>query len=140
MKIYIRILSSIVISLIIWSLFVGISVTTFDVVTEKINPFQNLFSPLLVAVIGLVLFGFLGSLLWTFAFVFMRNLKLPEFKKHILSASFSTLITPLVFSLLLFGQEFYDKVGLIYLMLVLIVPVVVVSLIIYRKRYIKTIT
>ncbi len=128
MKIYFRVLSSIVISLIAWSFIIGLVLVVPDLITGKTDPLQNLFVPLFVAFIGLILFGFLGSLIWTIAFMSVNSINLSEFKKHILSAGFSISVTPL----------FFSRFGDIYSSLILIIPVVLVSLYIYRNRYIKS--
>jgi hypothetical protein len=131
-----------VISLIAWSIFFGLAMTIVDLIELKPKPFQNLFTPMFVSFVGLVLFGFIGSLFWTITYFLINRLCLSEFIKHLISASISTIATPILFSALLNGQNLFDKnkLGTIYLMLILIVPVVLVSLIVYRKRYIKTIT
>ena len=138
MKVYFKVLSSIIISLIAWSVVIGLTQVVFGLATGKSDPLNFIFALLLVSAFGLVFFGFLGSLIWTIAFLLMKNINVSEIIKHILSGSFSTLVTPLSISLALFSSNDFNKTVDMYSMLVLIIPVVIVSVFVYRKRHIQS--
>ena len=133
MKVYFQVLSSIIISLIAWSVVIGLPLVFIGLDAGTSDPFQLIFIPLIVSFFGLVLYGFLGSLIWIIVFLLVKNINVPEFIKHILSASFSTLVTPIFLSFTLFGLDYSIKVWDMYSITVLIIPVVIVSLFVYKK-------
>ncbi|TPD55879.1 MAG: hypothetical protein C9355_00915 [Thalassolituus maritimus] len=84
---------------------------------------------------GLVLFGFSGPFFWCVFYFLLQRLKLSEFKKHFLAALLSTATVSTLQFKVVFKEDIDLENSTIFLPFIL--PVVVLSLVLYKRWYIK---
>ena len=84
---------------------------------------------------GLVLFGFSGPFFWCVFYFLLQRLKLSEFKNHVLAALLSTAAVSTLQIKVVFKEEITLEHSTMFLPFIL--PVVVLSLVLYKRWYIK---
>lgn len=84
---------------------------------------------------GLVLFGFSGPFFWCVFYFLLQRLKLSEFKNHVLAALLSTATVSTLQIKVVFKEEITLEHSTMFLPFIL--PVVVLSLVLYKRWYIK---
>lgn len=89
----------------------------------------------MIWVFGLVLFGFSGPFFWCVFYFLLQRLKLSEFKKHFLAALLSTATVSTLQFKVVFKEDIDLENSTIFLPFIL--PVVVLSLVLYKRWYIK---
>lgn len=129
MKEYAKILGSILLSLISISFIASILIGLNELIGE--GKFDGMVFPFFVALIGFICFGIFGSAIWYAILVFVSGEKVFTFKNHVVSAVGSTIITVILFSLLVsrFRMDVFVELLAFYFA---VIPVVVVSLIFKR--------
>lgn len=142
MHTYLKILSAIVLSLLLWSTIAGVSLLLYTwFFSDKIYGGQPdldiVLLPGVFALVGFVLFGLTGSLLWFILFRIMRKIQWPEFKKHTIAAYCSSLLSPIILWYLYDERDLQRMLSYLGIMLCLIVPIVSMSLHLYRKIYLR---
>ena len=89
----------------------------------------------MIWVFGLVLFGFSGPFFWCVFYFLLQRLKLSEFKNHVLAALLSTATVSTLQIKVVFKEEITLEHSTMFLPFIL--PVVVLSLVLYKRWYIK---
>jgi hypothetical protein len=136
MREYFKILSSIAIALLFLTMvFSGISA----LVVDERRVLQALSFPFVVAWIGFLIFGIIGSALWLLMFKMFWGKASGGMRGHLFSAITSALISVTGLAIISLslgsGWESFTKT---YAFLVMVFPVVFVSLYVYKCLYSKT--
>ena len=128
---YLKICSSIVISLLVWVIIF----TSFSFLSGGVTTIEALSTLLMVAAIGFFYLGILGSILWLIIFMLLCRSNLSELKKHFASSMLASLLYP---ALLMFSPlgPINNPWQFFYSCQLFILPVVIVSLFSYNKIYI----
>jgi hypothetical protein len=137
MELFIKVFASVLASLTLFSLLLcGVSMLSVVYSGELDVWISALGLVGVVWVFGFVLFGFSGPLFWCVFYFLLHRLKLSEFKRHFLAALLSTATV----STLQFKVVFKEDINLENSMMFLpfILPVVILSLVLYKRWYIKS--
>jgi len=136
LKVFLKVFASVLTSLTLFAMLLG-CVSMLSVVYS--DELENLLIALgVVGVIwgfGLVLFGFSGPLFWCVFYFLLQRLKLSEFKRHFLAALLSTATVSTLQFKVVFKKDI--NLGDSMSFLPFILPVVVLSLVLYKRWYIK---
>ena len=101
MRVYLKILSAIVIALVLLSLLATIALSV-----TRVGPTSDiLFRFLFIALVGFLMFGISGSLLWFTFFRLLDQLNLGSVVKHTLAAAAATPATTLLLALLQYHER-----------------------------------
>jgi hypothetical protein len=135
---YLKILISIILAIISIAIFFSAIALVFEAHSYYINEKNNLTFGLgivwIVAWFGFLLFGITGSILWRLYFAALSSWSGSFMRKHVYSSLLSGFTCTSFFALTQFNQGITEVVK-IYAILILVLPVIFASLIIYRKCY-----
>lgn len=135
---YLKILISIILAIISIAIFFSAIALIFEAHSYYVNEKNNLTFGLgivwIFAWFGFLLFGIAGSILWRLYLAALRSWPCGFMRKHIYSSLLSAFTCTSFFALTEFNHGVAEVVK-IYATLILVLPVVFASLIIYRKRY-----
>lgn len=135
MRVYIKILSAIVVALVLLSLLASIALGI-----TRLSPTSEIFYlPLFIAFVGFLMFGISGSLLWLLFFMLLDHLGISSTVKHALAAAMATPASILLLTLLMFlGNGDADALwGALGVFLWFVVPVAAVSVGCYWWLFLK---
>ena len=136
-KMYFKVINSIIIALILLSVAFSIPLVIYAVNTTGVGFFNALLFPFIASFYGFIIFGFTGAFSWVVMFKLLPNIFAREINKHIISAISSIFI---VFFALLFSL--YKSISLedilrLFRYVIIVLPVTILSIYIYNKKYIK---
>lgn len=140
MRVYLKIVSSIIMSLLLLSFGPALFLFVYALIIGDELTWGYLLTFLMFAFFGFIFFGLTGSVMWWLIFRLLYRSGMSEFRKHQIAAAGSSLIAPLMFALWSFDEKQYEQLYSAYAMLILIIPVVLVSLFLYKKIYIKSVS
>jgi len=126
MREYLKILCSIIIALICSAILISIVVGAHSYLTEQSNILGAFLFPFVVAWIGFLMFGVIGSLLWRLFLHLLHRVELGYMRKHIISSVTSAFLCVTALALFQFSS---------YFLLIFVLPIVLFSLYIYHKLY-----
>lgn len=135
MRVYIKILSAIVVALVLLSLLASIALGV-----ARLSPTSEIFFlPLFIAFVGFLMFGISGSLLWLIFFRLLDQLEISSTVKHALAAAMATPASILLLALLLFLEngDAGSIWGTLGVFLWFVVPVATVSVGCYWWLFLK---
>lgn len=131
-KEYLKILTSITMSLFVLATVISLFIGLVELFGRQ--KFDSMLFPYLIAGIGFVMFGLVGSLLWFLILALINKIKAITFEYHVVSAVISTVLTIGGFGLYASGFNL-DKFLDAYIFLIFVAPVVIGSLVIYKKYF-----
>jgi len=134
MREYLKILSSIIIALICSALLISIVTVMHSYLTEQRNILGTSLFPFVIAWVGFLMFGIIGSLLWRLCLHFLSRVEFEHMKKHAISSMISAFICVTLLACTQFSGGIVALFRVYYL-LILVLPIVFISLYIYRKLY-----
>ena len=136
MELFIKVFASVLASLTLFSLFLGGAFMLSMVYSGELDAWISVLGLIgVVWVFGLVLFGFSGPFFWCVFYYLLQRLKLSEFKNHVLAALLSTATVSTLQIKVVFKEEITLEHSTMFLPFIL--PVVVLSLVLYKRWYIK---
>lgn len=138
MILYFRILTSIFFSLLTISVLTSFVVAIYSFSSDSFVFFEALLVSLIIALFGLVLFGFTGALFWSVLFKISNRYFKTDFKAHVFSVMLSM---PIVIAMLLSFQSDTDykemlKIALMFTLFIF--PVALLSLYFYKRSYLNS--
>ena len=134
MREYLKILSSIIIALICSAILISIVAGVHSYLTEQSNILGAFLFPFVVAWVGFLMFGVIGSLLWLLFLHLLRRVELGYMRKHIISSVTSAFLCVTILALFQVSGSITDLLSG-YFLLIFVLPIVCFSLYIYHKLY-----
>ncbi|MDO3383014.1 hypothetical protein [Gilvimarinus algae] len=134
MKEYFKIVASIVISLLALSTCFSILIGASEWYGGR--DYEAMIFPYIVAIVGLIFFGVLGSAFWFSFLVLISGIKSYSFRGHVVSACLSTIVTVFLVSFLASGADFSQFLVGLYFYIV-VIPVVASSLLVLWFLYFR---
>jgi hypothetical protein len=138
MILYFRALTSIFISLLAISVFIALIVGVYSINSDSFGFAKALGMSLMVAAVGLVLFGFTGALFWSVLFKVSNRYFKTDFKAHVFSVMLSMPIVIAVFLSFQSGADYKAILKIVLMFTMFIFPVAFLSLYIYKKSYLDS--
>ncbi|MBQ0731458.1 MAG: hypothetical protein KBT75_12200 [Oleispira antarctica] len=138
MTLYFRIFSSILLSLLALSVFSSSVIAIYVLVTDGVPLLDVLGLPFLIALMGLVVFGFTGALYWSILFKMTSQFFRTTFKAHAFSAISSIPVTMVILIAFMGGESSLEGLlKILFLFIIILLPVVLLSLFFYKMVYLK---
>ncbi len=137
LKTYLKILSSILISLIILSALFSLIGGSYSLYMSNGDFFSTLLFTFIISGFGFIMFGLTGSISWLLLLIPLSKCSMAEFDKHKVSAISSAFIVTTLTGIWSLGNKFFNEPLIMYWVLIFIVPVVVVSLYVYKRLYLQ---
>ena len=138
MILYFRVLTSMFLSLLTISVLISFVAAIYSFSSDSFGFSEALGMSLIIAMFGLVLFGFTGALFWSALFKITNRFFKTDFKAHVFSAMLSI---PIVIAMFLSlqsdtGYAAMLKIALMFTMFIF--PVALLSLYFYKRSYLNS--
>ncbi|WP_299589114.1 hypothetical protein [uncultured Microbulbifer sp.] len=140
MREYFRILSSISITLILVAVLASLLSGVIAIMAASQNVLRAFMFPFVVSWIGFLMFGVIGSALWTLIFNYSDFWKVSKMIRQSAAALISMFVTLSIFCLfsgLSSDSKAIEYFVAPYLLAVVVFPVVLASIFIYKFLYVK---
>lgn len=134
MRDYLKILCSIIASLISLALLASTVSAIAVLISSRFDIYRAVLIPFVFAWVGFVMFGVIGSALWFGFSRVLGMLSIGPMKLQVIAASLSTVASWLTVSVVMSGGKFDALPGTAFLF-ILVVPVVAISLLWYWYLY-----
>lgn len=139
MILYGKIILSIILSLLAITVVSTLTIAIYILSTSGVQSLEVLQVPFLAALLGLVIFGFTGALYWLILFKITEKKFKTTFSAHAFSAVSSIPITMLIIcSLMGWGENLEGILTVLSIFIIILLPVVLLSLYIYKKMYLDS--
>lgn len=136
-KMYFKVINSIIIALMLLSGAFSIPLVLYAVNTTGVGFFNALLFPFIASFYGFIIFGFTGAFSWVVMFKLLPNTFSSEINKHIISAISSIFIVLFTLLFLLYKSISLENILRLLRYVIIVLPVTILSIYIYNKKYIK---
>lgn len=136
-KMYFKVINSIIIALMLLSVAFSIPLVIYAVNTTGVGFFNALLFPFIASFYGFIIFGFTGAFSWVVMFKLLPNTFAREINKHIISAISSIFIVFFALLFLLYKSISLEDILRLLRYVIIVLPVTILSIYIYNKKYIK---